>query len=454
MKKVSFCGISGSGMSALAQILKFRGYEVRGSDRSFDQGKDTENKLALENIGIKIFPQNGSAITSDLDCLYISSAVEEKIPDVKKALSLNIPIQKRSDLLAQIFNATPLSIAVGGTSGKTTTTAMIGYILNVLGQKPTVINGGLFKNDTKQKGIPNVLLGSHELCVAEADESDGSIEKYLPAIAVITNIGQDHKSLDELQKLFTEFALKASMGVVANADCALSAPLLKLEAPLKTFSIRNPGADIYLSKIKPLPNGLSYVLNGQEFKLQLPGVFNAANAAAAFAACAFMGILPEESAKALEGFLGTKRRLDIVGTKKGITIIDDFAHNPDKVRASISALRNYEGRLLVMFQAHGFSPMRMMGREIMQSFAKTLQKSDKLFMPEIFYVGGTVTRDISSKDLIDYASSLGVDARFYQTRDEIKEQLTALAQEGDRIVIMGARDNTLPLFCKEILENL
>ncbi len=452
--KISFCGISGSGMSALAQVMKARGAEVCGSDRSFDQGKDQEQKKALESLGIKIFKQDGSAVSSDLDCLYVSIAVEDTIPDVKAALEKGIKVQKRSDLLAEIFNAAPYGVAVGGTSGKTTVTAMIGYILDVLHKKPTVINGGLLKNYENQKGIPNVILGGEEICVVEADESDGSIEKYNPAVSVVTNIGLDHKSLDELQKLFSDFVQRARLGAVVNLDSPYSQPLLKANQNIKTFSLKNAKADVYISDVKPMSNGLSYKLLGQTFSLKLIGAFNAENAAAAIAACSLLGISYSDAAKVLENFLGAKRRLDVIGVQKGVTVIDDFAHNPDKVRASVSALRDYAGRLLVMFQPHGFSPMRMMGREIMQSFAQTLQKGDMLFMPEIFYAGGTVTRDISSKDFIDFAASLGVCAEFYQTRDEIKDRLIALAQKGDRIIIMGARDNTLPLFCKEILEGL
>lgn len=455
MKKVGFCGISGSGMSALAQVLNAKNIEVRGSDRSFDNGKDEANKKALESVGIKIFPQDGSMVTDDLDCLYVSTAVEDSIADVKKALEKHMTIKKRSDLLAEIFNGYRYGIAVGGTSGKTTVTAMIGYILDKLNKKPTVINGGLLKNYLDRKGIPNVILNDGDICVVEADESDGSIEKYNPFIAVVNNIGLDHKNVDELKSLFTDFVKKAKGGAVVNFDCKNSEVLLTVNQNVVTFSVKNPEADIYVTNIKPLPDGLEYKLEGHVFRLRLIGEFNAANAAAAVAACSLLGIDKLKAAKVLEGFLGTKRRLDVIGvTNNNITVIDDFAHNPDKVYASAKALRDYEGRLLIIFQPHGFAPMRMMGRQIMKSFADTLQKEDRLFMPEIYYAGGTVTRDISSKDLIDYAVSLGLNAEFYNTKAEIKEVLCKIAKPGDRIVIMGARDNSLPVFCQEIIDDI
>ena len=455
MKKVSFCGISGSGMSALAQVLVVKGYDVSGSDRSFDQGKDTKNKKALESIGVKIFEQNGDAIQPDTDYLYVSTAVEESIADVKKALDLGVVIKKRSDLLAEIFNTSDCGIAVGGTSGKTTVTAMIGFILDKLNLRPTMINGGLLKNYIHKAGIPNVILNEDSaFCVIEADESDGSIEKYTPHIAVVNNITIDHKPIEELQSLFGNFVSKATKGAVINLDCKNSKKIINQAKNVVTFSIQTPEADVYLSDIKPLPDGVTYKLNNRQYKLKLTGAFNVANAACVLAVCKLLNIDSDIAAATLEEFLGTKRRLDIIGNKNNITVIDDFAHNPDKVAASMSALRDYEGRLLVMFQPHGFSPMRMMGTEIMQSFAKFMQIDDMLFVPEIFYAGGSVKRDISSNDLVNYAKKLGVNAHFYQTREEIKEHIIKLAKPHDRIVIMGARDNSLPDFCEDILEGL
>lgn len=454
MTKVAFCGISGSGMSALAQVLKSKGFEVSGSDRSFDQGKDDANKKALQQIGINIFAQDGSGIDENTDCLYVSTAVEESIPDVKKALNLNIPVKKRSDLLAEIFNDYPYGVAVGGTSGKTTVTAMIGWILDNCGKNPMVINGGLLKNYVGCQGIPNVVLNKGNICVVEADESDGSIEKYFPYIAVVNNISVDHKPIEELKTLFYNFTCKAKGGAVVNLDCKNSYELLDSNKKVVTFSIKNSNADIFAEQIKPILNGVEYVLDGRVFYLKISGTFNVENALAAIAAAELMGIERFKAAEILQSFLGTKRRLEVVGTCCGVTVIDDFAHNPDKVRASVSALRDYAGRLLIMFQPHGFAPMRLMGREIIDSFADTMQQTDKLFIPEIYYVGGTVKRDISSADLIDYAKTKGVDAYFCENREQAASLMLTTAEQGDRIVVMGARDNTLPDFCLNLLERI
>ncbi len=454
MAKIGFCAISGSGMSALAQISKYQGNDVYGSDRSFDQGKDQQNKHALEELGIKIYPQDGSMLDKDFSVLYASTAVEDTIPDIKRAHELNIPIKRRSDLLADIFASFPKRIAVGGTSGKSTVTAMIGYILDKAGRKPLVINGALLKNYENQKGIPNVILNKGDYCVIEADESDGSIEKYTPSVSVINNITLDHKSITELQAFFKNFAQKAELGAVINKDCKNSQVLQDANNHVLSFSIKDATADFYASNITPIADGTTYTYQNKTYKLNLIGAFNVANAMCAAACCSLLGISGNKSCKILETFLGTKRRLEVLGQTHQITVIDDFAHNPDKVNASISALKSYPGRVIVMFQPHGFSPMRLMGKGIMESFAKHMDKEDILLVPEIFFAGGTVKRDISSKDLVEYAQSKGVNAHYFATRDELKEHILKIAQPQDRIVLMGARDNTITTMGYELLEKL
>lgn len=453
MTKVSFCGISGSGMSSLAQVLKLSGYEVRGSDRNFDLGRDLENKQALEKLGIKIYPQDGSAITSDLDFLCASTAVESSIPDIRAAQEKNILIKTRPELLSEIFHSYKYGIAVGGTSGKTTTAAMIGYILDKAGKNPCLINGGLLKNYENRSGISNIIYNKGDICVVEADESNGSIDLYNPYISVVNNISHDHKSIEELIILFQNLSLRTKHALVVNDDYE---SCRSLTHPHKiTFSLKNPQADFYVEKIAPLPHGTEYILNGKTFTLKLIGQFNVANALAAIATCSALGVDKFKAAQILEDFCGTKRRLDVVGKKNNITVIDDFAHNPDKIKASISALRQYNGRLLIMFQPHGFGPMRSMGKEIINSFINNMNADDILIMPEIFFVGGTVTKDISSADLINFAHEKGKqNAYFVKDKKEAMEMLLKNARSGDRIIIMGARDNSLTDLCHNILERL
>lgn len=454
MTKISFCGISGNGVSALAQIMAKKGFEVRGSDRSFDNGGDVDRKQALEEVGITIYPQDGSAITDDLETLYVSTAVEDSIPDVRVAKEKNIPIKTRPDLLAELFHQYTHNIAVSGTSGKTTTTAMIGYVLDKLGQKPCMINGGFLQNYADQKGIPNIIYNEGDICVIEADESNGTIEKYHPYIGLINNIGVDHKSLDELKKLFADFAARCKYGVLINLDCDNCKEIKHLTKKTSTFSLKDSKADYFAYNIEAIPGGTKYSIDGRSFKIKLIGRFNVANALAAIAICNMMGIDKFDAASALEGFLGTQRRLEVVGTQKEITLIDDFAHNPDKVLASVSALKDYPGRLIIMFQPHGFAPMRLTGKDIIKSFAAKLDKEDILIMPDIFFAGGTADTSISSKDLIDQALDLGVNAHYIPERTNVEKFILSNIKAGDRVIIMGARDNSLPDFSRQLLKEI
>lgn len=454
MTKISFCGISGNGVSALAQIMAKKGFEVRGSDRSFDLGGDQDRKKALEEVGITIYPQDGSGITDDLNVLYVSTAVEDSIEDVKVAKAKNIPIKTRPDLLAELFHQYTHNIAVSGTSGKTTTTAMIGYILDTLGQKPCMINGGYLRNYENQKGVANIIYNEGDICVIEADESNGTIEKYHPYIGLINNIGVDHKSLDELIGLFKDFAARCKHGLVINLDCDNCKDIKHPTKKTTTFSLKNSKADFFAYNLKAIPDGTQYSIDGKSFKLNLIGSFNVANALAAIAVCSLLGIDKFDAAKTLEGFLGTQRRLEVVGTKNNITLIDDFAHNPDKVLASVTALKDYPGRLIIMFQPHGFAPMKLTGKDIIKAFASKLDKDDILIMPNIYFVGGTADKSISSQDLINQALELGVNAHYIPERKDVEKFILENAQAGDRIIIMGARDNSLPDFSRQLLKEI
>jgi len=455
MTKVCFSGISGNGMSPLAQILTLKGYDVYGSDRSFDNGRDAKNKQALLDMKIRLIPQDGSGIEADTDTLYVSAALDENNPDIKAARSLGVPVKKRSDLLAKIFAEYPFGIAVGGTSGKTTTTAMIGYILDTLGQKPCMINGGMLRNYEQSKGLPNFIYNQDKFCVIEADESDGSICKYHPNVALINNISHDHTSMENLLQYFTTFAGNTKDALVINHDCPFSANLHHSKKTV-TFSIKDPAADYFADNIACLPRGIKYTFRGQTFNLQLYGTFNVANALAAIAVCAQAGIDPMQAAKALEGFRGIKRRLEIVGTTaNNITLIDDFAHNPSKIGSSLQALKEYEGRLIVMYQSHSPFSAYNTGDEVAQTVARTLDDNDILLMPEVYMLDKEVDKGITANNIVTAARKYGLkNALFLGTQAAVHDYIVEHAQPGDRIVIMGARDNSLPDFSRRLLQEL
>lgn len=449
-------------MSALALALMAEGHIVKGSDRSHDQGQSPDKFKALSDAGAVICPQDGSGIDATVSTLVVSSAIEESIPDVKVARALNLPIQKRAELLAELFNSRR-GIAVGGTSGKSTVTGMLGHILNQAGLDVTVINGATMMNAVAQgaQGLGNAVIGKSGIIVIEADESDGSIALYQPAISVLTNITLDHKPVEQIRPLFVDFLRKAREGAVVNLDDPEAGKLVteNLRRTL-TFSHDNKAATLFADNIVYGADEVRFrVSEGQgadavDVILPVPGRHNVENALTAMGAARMAGVSLADCATALSSFKGVKRRLEFVGRAHDISVIDDFAHNPDKIAASLAALRQSPGRLIVIFQPHGYGPMRMMRKEIVDSFVKGMAANDVLLMPDIFYAGGTTQKDISSSDLINDVVSGGRVARHLPTRDLIRDFIRAEARKDDRIIVMGARDDTLTDFCHAILADI
>ncbi|MEO6359344.1 MAG: Mur ligase family protein [Sphingomicrobium sp.] len=454
-----FCGIGGSGMLPLASIVRAKGANVLGSDRSLDAGRIAPKFDYLRSLGIELFPQDGSGLQPGMT-LVTSAAVEETIPDVIRARELGLAHLTRPQLLAQLLNAATSSVAVGGTSGKSTVTGMIGWILHSCGRHPTVMNGAVMKNfATPSAPFASALVGDPELFVSEVDESDGSIQLYTPDVAVLTNISLDHKEMAELRQLFGGF-LAVSRKAVLNLDdpeTRLLAELLSDEQRIG-YGFDHPDADVMGRNLQLQPSGSTFDLSvdgkQQEVQLQVPGRHNASNALAALGAARALGVPLFKAAAALGRFEGLKRRLETVGTAGGVTVIDDFGHNPDKIDATLATLRAQPGRLLVMFQPHGFGPIVKMGEELARSLAEGVAAGDQLYLPDPVYQGGTVDRGRGSDWLAERVRSLGRDAHYLPERTAIGDALIAEAREGDRIVIMGARDDSLSEFGSELVVRL
>ncbi len=442
-------------MSALADMVRRQGHVVSGSDRGYDHGDSPEKFNLFIKNGMALHRQDGSGVTGDVDRVVVSSAVEPGIPDVQAALTRNITVLKRAELLASLFNAQQ-GIGIAGTSGKTTTTGMTGWMLHALGLKPTIANGGVMPNFI---GHPNSLMGNAVvddggLFVAEMDESDGTIEYFTPYIAVLNNITLDHKPFAVIEPLFHDFLAKARECAIINLDDARAAKMVAVHPKTLTYGIDRADADICATDLRHLPDGISFKVQGNPCTLQVPGRHNVSNALASLAVAQVLGVALPDAIRALEAFKGIRRRLEVLGVAGGVTVIDDFGHNPDKIAASLETLTAHPGRVLVMFQPHGFGPMKLMRQGIVESFAKGLRAQDMLVMPEIYYAGGTVARDISSADLINDIVAAGGNAKFCQTRFDVGMVLLSEAKPGDRIVIMGARDDTLTEFAMGILQDL
>jgi UDP-N-acetylmuramate--alanine ligase len=456
-----FCGVGGSGMLPLALIVKAGGASVAGSDRALDQGRTAEKFDYLRRAGVALFPQDGSGLVCADQTLVVSAAVEETIPDVRAARRLGAPIVTRAELLARLFNAASTSVGVAGTSGKSTTTAMIGCILAAAGRDPTIVNGAVMKDFASADApFASARVGGG-LFVAEVDESDGSIARFDATVAVVNNVAWDHKPLDELRGLFADYVAKARLAVL-NLDNVETAALARGPAAGKavTYSLSDPDADLTARALVPAPDGIGFEVferaSGQAFavRLRTPGRHNVANALAALAAARACGVGLAEGAAALAHFQGVKRRLEWVGEAGGVTVIDDFAHNPDKIAASLSTLHTFVGRLLVMFQPHGFGPLRLMRHAFVDAFAEGLGQDDVLILPDPAYYGGTTERAVTSADIAADIAARGVRAEAIADRAACGERLLALARPGDRIVVMGARDDTLSTFAQGLVARL
>ena len=457
-----FCGIGGSGMLPLALILKARGKTVSGSDRALDQGRLAEKFDFLRANGIALFAQDGSGVTGPEVTVVTSAAVEGTIPDVQAARRVGAKLMLRAELLSQLFNEAPNAIGVAGTSGKSTTTGMIGWILFACGLVPTVMNGAVMKNfATPDAPFASALVGTSDLFVSEVDESDGSIAQYSPRVAVLNNVALDHKSMNELRELFRAFIAKSEIAILNldNDETAALAAQMPASRSL-TYSLSNTKADLLASAIEPLPDGIAFAVGERNdpapvaVRLKVPGRHNVANALAAIGAARAAGVELAEAAEALGRFEGIKRRLEVVGAANGITVIDDFAHNPDKIAATLATLHDFPGRLLVMFQPHGFGPLKLMKDQFIDCFARHMGADDVLLMPEPVYFGGTTDRAVSSVDIVQGVEQCGRTAYVFPDRAACGVRLVQMAQPGDRIVVMGARDDTLSEFAAGLLAQL
>ncbi len=458
-----FCGIGGSGMLPLALILRSAGATVAGSDRSRDQNRTPEKFAWLESLGFALHPQDGSGIVSAEQTLVASAAVEDTVPEVVCARQLGCPRLSRAQLLARLFNAAPRSIAIAGTSGKSTVTGMTGWILDRAGQDPTIMNGAVMKNYVAPDApFASARVGHGGAFVAEVDESDGSIALYRPTVAVLGNVSLDHKSLEELRELFGDFLARADVAAI-NLDDAETAALAPRACALVTFAIAASNAmlGVVPGSVVEAPTTLTATVIDRRdatthpLTLQVPGRHNLANALAAIAGASAAGVPVASAVAALASFAGLARRFDIVGTSaSGITVIDDFGHNPDKVAATLATLKAHPGRVIAFFQPHGYGPLRQMGAELAQVFADRLGPEDIVILSDPVYFGGTVDRSLGSERIVELVNAAGGRAEHYPTRDACADRLTALARPDDRIVIMGARDDTLTQFAQELLAKL
>jgi len=450
-KNIFFIGVAGTGMSAIAQYLQGVGKNVSGSDRYFHPDEPNEIKDKLEAEGIRCFLQDGSGITASTDLVVASTAIEDTVFEVKKAKELNIPILKRSEVLALITESKK-TIAVGGTSGKSTTSAMIFDILQYAGLEPSIISGAGLTSIIREGKIGNAKVGKGDWLVIEADESDGSIVKYKPEIGLLLNIDKDHQEIDELIEIFSTFRNHCKDIFITNLSNHLSAGLSVNKKD--DFSVDNTNAGYLATNFQQDGFQISFNVGSETVKMNTVGKHNMENALAAIDVTAHLGVDIKVAAAALAVYEGIYRRHQIIGEKNGVVVIDDYAHNPAKCAASIQACQPVADKLIAWFQPHGYKPTRFLKDDFIEEIAKVMKPDDEIWMSEIFYAGGSAVKDISANDLVVGLKEKGVNAFFVEDRTKFVDAARSHFSGKTVLLLMGARDPSLEQFAGEVLNQL
>lgn len=451
-KHVFFIGVAGTGMSAIAQYLAGNGKTVSGSDRYFVPGEWSDTKNKLEAEGIQCYLQDGTGVHEGLDLVVVSTAVEDSVPEVQKAKALNIPIIKRSELLALIAKS-KRTIAVGGTSGKSTTSAMLFQILERAGKAPSIISGAGLVSIIKEGRIGNAKVGAGEWLIIEADESDGSIVQYEPEVGLLLNVDKDHQEIAELMEIFGQFKQNSRELFVVNQSNVLAAKLSANSSHDFSTDVHS-GAGYVADNFEQDGLHIKFRVNGHPFLLNTVGKHNMENALAAVAVAHQLGIGYDICAEALKAYEGIYRRHQLLGIKNGVYVIDDYAHNPAKCAASIAACQPIAPKVIAWFQPHGYGPTRFLRHDFVQEIAAVLREQDEIWMSEIFYAGGTAVKDISANDLIQDIKALGKQAFFVENRAALLEEIRPHITDSCVLLLMGARDPGLELFSKNLYEQL
>ena len=451
-RRYHFSGIAGAGMGPLACLMKARGHAVQGSDRAFDQGKKQEIAARLESLGIELAPQDGTAVSAAIDRFVYSAAVEADTPELRAARALGLECLPRPQLLAEVVNNATPGVAISGTSGKSTVVGMLGWLLRGGGVQATVLGGADFVGEGT--GGCFVAGPAGGPAVAEACESDGTLVGYRPTIGVIHNISRDHDELSALRPQFTAFARNCGR-LLVGADCPEA---LALGRRFKAASYGvSQDADARLRVTSVGPRRARGVLrhSGRDLTLDIPqpGLHNLQNATAAALIALEIGLDAETVGSLLARFPGVARRFELVGATRDIHVVDDYAHNGEKIRAALATAQAGSARVVAVFQPHGFGPARFLRNELREMIPTVLRPQDRFCYAEIFYAGGTVAKDISSRMLADDLPAV-LNCAYARDHEAARQWVVSEARPGDTVLIMGARDPDLPRLARAVLDSL
>lgn len=442
MSKIFFSGIGGSGVSAIASFMAARGHIVAGSDRSFDKNPEHPTCKILKAKGITIVPQDGSGINTSFDFAVFSTAVENNQPELIKTMELGITMKTRPQYLCEIVSDFR-TVAVTGTSGKSTISGMLAFLMHRLGLGPNFIGGGRVKQFKTSTNLGNSLIGRSDLLIVEACESDGSIIHYHPFHSIFAGLSLDHNPIEKTAEMFESLSRNTKGIVIINGDDK-DLNLCHFEKPIR-FSI-DADSEYQARAIEYRPFNTIFRLHGRTFKLSIPGKYNLYNALSCIALLSETGVSLRDIAQVLPDFSGLDRRFDIYLNNGKNLVIDDYAHNPHKISCLMESIRNIRHRVCYIFQPHGFGPMRLMKQGYIDAFVNNLREEDHLILLPIFYAGGTSVRDISSEDLFKEIKTAGKSAEVLHERSLLFNRI----QEWNAYVVFGARDDSLSDFAREI----
>lgn len=437
--KVHFIGIGGAGMSGLARVLLDLEYDVRGSDLN-----STPVTTRLQELGATVYKGHEAVNIKDAGLVVYSTAIRSENPELQKAREANIPIIHRADLLGFLMKQQK-GVAVAGAHGKTTTTAMMSLVLEKCQQDPTILIGGEL---TEIGG--NAKIGRGEFLVAEADESDKSFLKLWPYLAVVTNIEDDHLdhygSMQEIINAFRRFLQKVpadGIAVLCFDDANLRALAPDCHGKVITYALEDPKADYVLRDIELRNSGSAgeVYYQGQHLgrmELVVPGRHNLSNALAVVAACRTLGLPFDDIIKGLKLFRGAGRRYQFMGEADGVTVVDDYAHHPTEIAATLRAARQvHPGRIIAVFQPHRYTRTSL----LYNRFGACFNDADVIIINDIYSAGETPIEGVSAQLIIDAVhNNKGEQPYHLVSRDDTVEFLLDFVQEGDLVLTMGAGD--------------
>lgn len=437
VKKLHFVGIGGIGMSGIAELLLNLGFEISGSDV-----QESEITRRLASLGAEVFTGHRKENLDDSHVLVYSSAVRENNPELLAAREKGIPIIRRAEMLGELISVKETSIAVGGTHGKTSTSSMIGALLTDAGKDPTLVVGGLVHTLKS-----NTQLGKGDIIVVEADEYDRSFLMLKPTLAVVTNIELEHTDcyadLEDLQGAFRQFC--NSVPFYGSVVVCIDSPgvqeiIAGIKRPLITYGFSNQ-ADVQAEDIQFDETRTSFTVIHAGHRLgrltiQVPGIHNVSNALAAVAIGLEMGLDFAALSRGLAAYQGVRRRFDIKGVRNGIMVVDDYAHHPTEVKATLKAAKTgWDRRIVAVFQPHLFTRTR----DFYRDFARNFLGSDVLIVTDVYPAREDPIEGITGKLVADAARELGHRNVIYEADlEHVIPRLNELARPGDMVITLGA----------------